>query len=100
MTNQRHACGIAARIIQVEHETGCDRIETNHKYNGDSRGCSLCCHCCRRCLCKDQRDRAHDQLSRQAWEAVVLPLSIAVYNGDVAALDEPGVTQATPKSIY
>ena len=93
-----HACNIATWPVEADNQTGFDWIGTARKYDWNR---SSSRHGCRRRSVVHDKD-GHlpaEQVSRQCWQAIVLPLRPAIFDRDVLVYDIAGFFQALNKAI-
>jgi hypothetical protein len=90
-----HAGDVAGRTAEAWNQPHPDRVASDREHNRNGRGRRLCRQ--RRRGAADRRDQSNlsaDQIGRERRQPLVIALRPAVFDRDVAALDEAHPTEA------
>src|SRR5262249_43146195 len=93
-----HACNIATWPVEADNQTRLNWIGTARKYDWNR---SSSRHGCRRRSIVHDKDGHFppEQVSRQCWQAIVLPFRPAIFDRDVLAYYIASFFQASDKTI-
>jgi hypothetical protein len=91
-----HPCDVSAGLAEARDQTIADRVAAAQEDDRRRRGCGLRHQ--RRCgVCDDQGHPTADEIGHQTRQPVALIVRPAIFDGDVPALDKPGIAQTLLK---
>ena len=84
-----YSCYVAIWPIQITHNTGSNRVCGYCKHDGNGRRRRLRSKCCwRSASANDYTDAPVDKISCQSWQAVVVVICPAIFDGEILTLDK------------
>jgi hypothetical protein len=87
---------VAFRPGEAGDKAESDRIAAGHEDHRCRRGCRLSCQH-RRSIPDDRGHATADEIGHQHRQLILLIVRPAILDGEVLALDEPGLAQAIPE---
>ena len=94
------AGGVPTRTIETRDETSRDGIKSNHEHDRNGCGRNPCCVRGRWSRSNDNIDRPSYQLGRLRRQTIILAISEAILDYDVAALNKSSFFQPASKCCH